>query len=362
MKAKHLVETSFPRVSPYVGLSTVKDTLLKHSFLVVMDQDTFLGILTPSDIVKSPRQLAIDCLHDKPHIDINDDHTFILSRMKKTAHRILPVFEGEAFKGVIQQQNLITFMSEIQEELQQEISSKIDQLNKRNLQMEKEIKRRRKAETRLKSLLNEKDILLRELYHRTKNNMQVICSLLDLQSHSYTKDELIIPFKEMENRIRAMAMVHEKLYQSKDLSCINLGEYIRDLATFLMHSYSIDEKQIKLSVKTSDVTVVIDIAIPCGLIINELMSNASKHAFPDHRTGEITVILNHPDKKTIELQISDNGIGISEDRLLRSLSSMGLKIVTLITERQLKGSVSFKTENGVSCRIRFPKTSYFARV
>lgn len=243
-------------------------------------------------------------------------------------------------------------------ELENEVRRRTAELEASNAALNREIDERRQAEERLKVSLREKEVLLRELYHRTKNNMQVICSMLGIQA-SYTDDPGVRDkFEEMEHKIQAMSLVHQKLYQSGDLSRIDLREYIRDLTSLLMKSYRISSNKIALTLDMEDLSVLIDTAIPCGLVLNELISNTLKHAFPGNREGEIRVSLKRDMENTIELHVSDNGVGVAPGFDFRQSAAMGLRTVTAIVEHQLQGNVMFETGNGVACRVRFSEKLY----
>ncbi|MDM8549303.1 histidine kinase dimerization/phosphoacceptor domain -containing protein [Desulfobacterales bacterium HSG2] len=220
--------------------------------------------------------------------------------------------------------------------------------------------RRKRAESELKqaneqirAALREKEVLLREIHHRVKNNMQVISGLLDLQSMHTTDEETLKILKENKNRIRSMAIVHEKLYRSEDISEIDFKTYITDMINTLFRSYQISAGRIELKRDIEDVSVGIDIAIPLGLILNELISNALKYAFPKEREGKIRISLRSTDKDEIELIVSDNGIGISEDLNLSNVSSLGLKLVRGFAEHQLGGKVKLIRGEGTEFIIRF---------
>jgi two-component sensor histidine kinase len=217
--------------------------------------------------------------------------------------------------------------------------------------IDRDITNRKKDEERVKVSLREKEILLRELYHRTKNNMQVISSLLNLQSLSIDDENVLNIFRETQNRIRSIALVHEKLYQSNDLSNINLGDYIHDMTGTLFMSYGMSDK-VSLNLDADTVITSIDTAIPCGLIINELITNSLKYAFPGNKKGSITVAVNSADE-TVELRISDNGIGLPKEFDFKSAKSLGLKLIRQLTENQLHGKISCKSEKGVEFIIQF---------
>ncbi|MBU7016743.1 MAG: PAS domain S-box protein [Theionarchaea archaeon] len=212
------------------------------------------------------------------------------------------------------------------------------------------ITERRKAEEQIKASLREKEVLLREIHHRVKNNLQVISSLLNLQA-SHSKDsQYEILLKDSQYRIRTMALIHEMLYQSENLAEINFEEYITSLVTGLVRSYNAADK-VALSVEVGDIPMGIDAAIPCGLIINELVSNALKHAFPD-RNGEIVISLQVTDGRA-QLIVADNGIGISDTIDFRATDTLGLDLVISLAEEQLEGTITLDKTKGTAFTIIF---------
>jgi PAS domain S-box-containing protein len=215
----------------------------------------------------------------------------------------------------------------------------------------------RLAETRLSRSLEEKDVLLRELYHRTKNNMQVICSLIALQSARLENGQVLQVFKELADRIRSMALVHEKLYQSDDLSSIDLKGYIEELGRNLLLSYRVRTDRIALKFQMDSVPVSIDTAVPCGLVLNELVSNALKYAFPGDREGEIEVRLCSETGKGMELVVRDNGVGMPEGVEIENSRTLGLQLVRNLVRHQLSGTITLEKGDGVEFRIAFPENS-----
>lgn len=157
-------------------------------------------------------------------------------------------------------------------------------------------------------------------------------------------------------------MVHQMLYQAQDLSRISLDYYIRDLTQLILNSYQHPANQVKLRFELTPVDVLIDIAIPCGLILTELISNVLKYAFPDDRTGEILFRLSRIEPDTIELYLADNGVGVPAGFDFRTQTSLGLRTAIALVEHQLGGSISFETDHGVACRIRLTNVRYIARV
>jgi PAS domain S-box-containing protein len=215
-----------------------------------------------------------------------------------------------------------------------------------------DITERKLTEDKIKASLREKEVLLKEVHHRVKNNLQVISSLLNLQSR-YVKDRQALEmFKESQSRVRSMALIHEKLYQSEDLARIDIAGYIRDLISSLFRSYGASAAAIKVKTDVHDILLDINAAIPCGLIINELVSNCLKHAFPDGRGGKLVTELRSDNDKHCSLIVSDNGIGFPEDIDFRNTESLGMQLVITLVE-QLDGSIELDRSSGTAFRIRF---------
>jgi len=217
------------------------------------------------------------------------------------------------------------------------------------------ITERKKAEEQIKKDLKEKQVLLKEIYHRVKNNLQVISSLLGLQA-SYIEDKQALEmFKESRDRVRSMALIHEELYRSKEFSNIDFGKYIKNLTGQLVKTYIIDSGRIDLDCKFEDVSLGMVQAVPCGLVINELVSNALKHAFPPsfEGKGKIEITLRSMEAGEIELIVRDNGVGIPKELDIRKTESLGMHLVTLLTEDQLEGQVKLDRSRGTKFTIRF---------
>jgi PAS domain S-box-containing protein len=225
-----------------------------------------------------------------------------------------------------------------------------------------DITERKRAEETIKVSLKEKEVLLREIYHRTKNNLQVVCSLLKLQSVRFSDPQLLGAFEDTGNRIRSMALVHEKLYQSKDLSHIDLKDYIKDLANFLLSNYQTEYGKISLHLDLHSVIVSIDAAMPCGLMINELVSNAIKHAFPGERKGMISIFLNSTQDGDIELRVADDGVGLPPELDVWNTDSLGLKLAINLATSQLQGKLAIRREHGTEFRLLFRELDYKPRI
>lgn len=214
----------------------------------------------------------------------------------------------------------------------------------------------------IKHALEEKETLLRELYHRTKNNMLVLSSMLVLNARHSKSDETRSVLTDLQGKVQGMALVHQKLYRSQNLSHVDLGEYIPELIDLLLVTYQGAQQTISAQVRAAHIFVVLDIAIPCGLVVNELLSNALKHGFPNRPTGEITIDLAEAENGEIELTFSDNGLGLPQDFDFRHTPTLGIRTILAIVETQLQGTVNFESKAGLLCRIRFATSHYEVRI
>ncbi|MBU1087301.1 MAG: PAS domain S-box protein [Candidatus Omnitrophica bacterium] len=212
---------------------------------------------------------------------------------------------------------------------------------------------RKEAEESIQRSLKEKEALLKELHHRVKNNLQIISGLLQLKLFNSKNKEVIDVFKQVQERIRVMALVHQKLCESKDFMSIDISEYINELVNELILAYGIDRKKIMVNVNVVKVLLKIDIAVPCGLIINELLTNSFKYAFPEDRKGEIAISLSSNRKGMLEILVSDNGIGFSKGFNIYKVKTMGLRIVIDTIQTQLGGKISFSSAGGTWFKLTF---------
>jgi len=216
-----------------------------------------------------------------------------------------------------------------------------------------ELAERRKAEEQLTASLQEKDVLLKEIHHRVKNNLQIISSLLNLQSDAIADPHLLAQFQDSQDRVRSMALVHETLYQSQDLARLDMAPYIHTLSTQLWQSYGIDPQRIALRIQADRLLLDIDRAIPCGLILNELLSNACKYAFPPSQTGVVYVELQGITAQQAVLVVRDTGVGFPADLDFRHTDTLGLQLVCMLTE-QLNGTVALERAGGTTFTLTFP--------
>jgi len=216
----------------------------------------------------------------------------------------------------------------------------------------RDITGRKLDEDRIRDSMAEKEILLKEIHHRVKNNLQVISGLLNLQSHYVRDEDVKAIFKESQNRVKTMALIHEELYQARDLASVVFSDYIRTLVKNLFTSYIIDPDALSLELDLDDVNMVVDTAIPCGLILNELVSNSLKHAFPGGRHGTIKVRFVSNGEKRYTLSVADDGVGFPKDLDVFRIKSLGLKLVSLLVE-QLGGTIELERKGGARFTVSF---------
>jgi PAS domain S-box-containing protein len=220
----------------------------------------------------------------------------------------------------------------------------------------------KQAEEQIKKDLEEKNTLLQELYHRTKNNMQVISSMLRIEARRSDSEVLKASFKEITSKINTMALVHQKLYQAKDLSRIDLSEYIRDLTLLITRGYGLQAENVTFKYEMQNIFVLIDTVMPLGLVLNELITNIFKHAFPKNKKGEISIEMKLDSDDVINIFLSDNGAGIKDNIDLKQVKSMGLQTMYSLVEHQLQGSVEYESENGLKWHIKLKDTINTKRV
>jgi PAS domain S-box-containing protein len=226
---------------------------------------------------------------------------------------------------------------------------------------EQDITEQKISEEKIKSSLKEKEMLLQEIHHRVKNNLQVISSLLRLQSRFIKDEESISIFKETQNRVRSISILHEKLYQSDDLAKINLVEYVNLLAEDLLYFYEIDNSNIETNIDVEDVSLNFETAIPCGLIIAEIVSNSLKYAFPNGIVGQIDIKIRSDDENRFKLIISDNGVGIPDNIDIKNAETFGMQLIQYLS-KQLKGTIELDRSNGTEFNLLFSELKYNERV
>ncbi len=274
--------------------------------------------------------------------------------------------EGPLFAGIMRD---ISARKKAEDELKKAKSSlelkvkeRTSELVIANKRLQKEIAGHKEAAKQLKASLTEKELLLREVHHRVKNNMEVISNLIEFQTEKIKDSKYLRMFKECQHRINAMELIHKRLYKAENLAKINFGEYMKSLVGELFSFYKVNSDKIELKMDISDIFLNIETAIPCGLIINEIVSNSLQYAFPKGEKGEIDIELRTLKNGKNELIISDNGVGIPEEFNYRESSSLGLKLIVNLAEYQLNGKIKLAKKKGTKFIFRFNEAQYKERL
>ncbi|MEL7669512.1 CHASE4 domain-containing protein [Methanobacterium sp.] len=229
------------------------------------------------------------------------------------------------------------------------------------IETNRDITERKKSEDKIRASLKEKEVLLREIHHRVKNNLQIISTLLQLQSDEITDQKTLENYRESENRIQSIALIHEKMYQSRDISNIDFTSYIKSLINDLMYSYDSDSRNIKSVIDTGNFLFSIETVQPLGLIVNEIISNSLKYAFKNRDEGTVLVKLEKMDSNKFKLIVSDDGVGFPENIDFRNTSSLGLQLVNELV-KQLEGDIELNIGDGTEFVIVFKEPEYKRRI
>lgn len=249
-------------------------------------------------------------------------------------------------------------LREYREHLEELVAARSRDLSEANEKLKEKIDQEQRISRNLERTVAQKDALLRELYHRSKNNMQVISSMLHLQASRTDAGGVKDVLSVARERIRSIALVHERLLQSGDLAVINLEGYLKSLAAELVRSYAPEADRVAFALEAEPVSISIDQAVPLGLVANELLTNALKYAFPEGRRGRIGIRIARGDGDEVEFEVSDDGIGFSPGFDPRSDGGLGYKLVHSIVERQLEGSLRTLSDGGVRSTVRFRLKSF----
>ncbi|MEJ2033505.1 MAG: sensor histidine kinase [Deltaproteobacteria bacterium] len=229
--------------------------------------------------------------------------------------------------------------------------------------LEDEIVHRQDAQDQAETSLKEKELLLQEIHHRVKNNMQIVSSLLRLQSRRLGDFKLVEILNDSRSRIGAMSLIHQTLYKPTNLTSVSFHEYINELALQLFDFYAVDPDRISMVTDLESISLNIETATPCGLIINELVTNSLKYAFPDNRKGVICVTLKRDEQSgCFVLQVTDDGVGLPADLDIRCADSLGLRLVVNLTEQQLQGQIEVSRDQGTTFTITFQEIGYSQRI
>jgi two-component sensor histidine kinase len=226
----------------------------------------------------------------------------------------------------------------------------LGQLRKLNSELEERVGART---SELSATLREREVLLQEVHHRVKNNLQVISSIIRMQVRQLDDPSSRDALEECQTRVQAIALIHEKLYQSKDYSRVPFSEYAKSLAANVFSATGVSPTGVVLDLQMEELSLAVDKAIPCGLILNELITNALKHAFPDSRRGTVRVKLRRVDDRAILLSVADDGVGLSESFEIEKSDSLGMQLVSTLIE-QLDGRLEISGAGGTTFSVTFP--------
>ena len=303
------------------------------------------------------------------YIEVNDSACQVLGYTREEllamspdeVHKVSPGFSQDLNPGPLREAGSLIYESELYtrrgKRFPVEIVCRLIDYNGESaiLSIVRDITERKQHAAEFQAMQKQKDVLLKEVYHRVKNNLMIISSLLHLQSTKINDELSRSFFRESRDRVQTMALIHQQLYQSDNLSSIDFKGYLQLLIRNLSQSYGIDPSKIQLILNLEEIRVGVDRAIPCGLIVNELLANAFKYAFPGKHSGFVRIDFQAGSFDNVRLCVCDNGAGLPKEIKFRKSNSLGLQIVTLLT-RQIKGRIYVRRQNGTCVTIVFPNT------
>jgi two-component sensor histidine kinase len=264
----------------------------------------------------------------------------------------IPLSKSKELNDLIESFNLMSKnLGQSRDLLLDRVKKRTIDLSTANENLKKEVNDRKQAEEQIKKSLKEKETLLNEIHHRVKNNLTVVSSLLGLQANRMNDEKLTVALMDSKNRVQSMSTIHETLYQSDNLSSIDMNTYLSNLSRAVSQNYTIDSS-INLEIEAENIFIGTKQASPIGLIVNELITNSFKYAFPENRDGEIRIKL-HESGSQIELEYSDDGVGFSEELDWKNSNTLGLKLVRTLVENQLDGLIDMESNNGTKFIIKF---------
>ena len=310
------------------------------TILVYMVGLFFTAPLT--QMVKTVKSISSGDLTQRSPISSNDEVGYLAQSFNEMVETI---------------QNTNEELEVVNGELESRVHDRTAELEDALRSLQKENKIKEEAQQEIKDSLKEKEVLLKEIHHRVKNNLQIVSSLFFFQSKTITDPVMLDMFRDGQNRVKSMALIHEKLYQSGDLANIDFKEYIKKLTAFLFQSYGVDQSKIKFKNNVNDVKLGVDQAVPCGLIINELVSNSLKHGLKDRETGVIKIDMGRDENHNLIMRVSDDGKGLPAGLDVQKSDSLGLRLVNNLS-LQLNGNVEFFNDNGTVVKLTFQDPKY----
>ncbi|MDP6656224.1 MAG: histidine kinase dimerization/phosphoacceptor domain -containing protein [SAR324 cluster bacterium] len=327
-------------------------TFLISGFILVLVQlliTRHLGSMARYAHEVTPEKLdAPLILQRKQRNDELNEVVVAFNRMRKSLQDYYQQLRSELTRRTTAEKELLDYKNKLEEQ----VVERTEELRAANQKLQEEINERSQAEKRLTASLHEKDVLLQEVHHRVKNNMQIISSMLRLQFRNTKDEHLDSLMSELQQRIHTMSLVHEKLYQSTSLSHIDLPDFISHLSQELLSSFGVSADQVSLKLDLEPMTLDVNCIIPCGLIINELITNSLKYAFAEERKGGIEIRLKMQENQRVFLSVCDDGPGIPEETNWEHSQSTGMRLIHILSE-QLKGEYTLKNDDGTCFELIF---------
>jgi two-component sensor histidine kinase len=347
------------------GMDSLKDRF--HRFVGSKGIPEAQGKVRPNDANAVPSDIRTEDYTSEP----DSDARLMVQQSLKYAEDMARVYEEERERRKALQQANERLQSEIRtrelmeralkearDELERRVSERTEELSASNRRLELEVATRKRHEELISASLREKEVFLSEIHHRVKNNLQIISSLLALQCDRVTDPAVRDALMDSQNRIRSMGLIHEQLYKFVDLSRIDFSLYIDSLADALLRAHSRDVSRITVRSRVEHIFLPVGLALPCGLIVNELVTNCLKHAFRGDASGEVHIEFNRNPDGDYTLIVEDDGVGLPPDMDWRRTTSLGLRLVMNLVQIQLGGSIDVACGNGARFQITFRHRSH----
>jgi len=362
IKARNIIKDVYELMSQYYSeINDYKNAYLFKNYCSSL-RDSLFNEETSDKIAQYRTNFTIEKTLREKELLIKDNQIYKLQLEKNKARRItlvllillLIIIAIFLLFNYYKKKKLNELLAETNGELENKVAHRTSELNETNKNLRNEIKIRKETGNKLKSSLQEKDVMLKEIHHRVKNNLQVISSIINIQSRSSKNEEFIKMFTDTQNRVISMSLVQEQLYFSDDLALVDFDKYVRSLVDNLFGAYNVNIKKIKTIINIKNILLNINTAIPCGLLINEIVTNAIKHGFTDNRKGEIIITMKKHKNSYFYLEISNNGVDMPAEIDYKKADSTGMELIRILIV-QLSAEVEIIKENGVLYKLKFKK-------
>ncbi len=362
IKARDIIKDVYELMSKrYSEINDYQNAYLYKNYCSSLG-DSLFNEETSDKIAQYRTNFTIEKTLREKEILIKDNQIYKLQQEKDKSWKLtlllivllLIMIAISLFYNYNKKKNLYKLLEEANEKLEEMVDVRTSELVKTNENLRKEIKVRKETSNKLKSSLDEKNVMLKEINHRVKNNLQIISSILNIQSRSSISDESIKMFTNTHNRVISMSLVQEQLYLSDDLALVDFNRYIKSLIANIYGAYKIKHSRIKPIINVKDIHLNINTAIPCGLLINEIVTNAIKHGFNANKKGEIVINMKEDENNYFHLEISNNGDGLPDGLDYKKPESTGMELIRILII-QLSADLELTNENGVLYKLKFKK-------